>query len=75
MFSSSPLMSTLGREWAETPIHEQKLLEATFSAQLLACIGEHPDAEDIVSELTEASYAGQTDGKRNVHRIMRRFSR
>ncbi|MFQ2740883.1 DEAD/DEAH box helicase [Aeromonas caviae] len=70
MFSSSPLMSTLGREWAETPIHEQKLLEATFSAQLLACIGEHPDAEDIVSELTEASYAGQTDGKRNVHRIM-----
>lgn len=70
IFSSSPLMSTLGREWAETPTHEQKLLEATFSAQLLACIGEHPDAEDIVSELTEASYAGQTGGKQNVYRIM-----
>lgn len=70
MFSSSPLMSTLGSEWGDTPMHEQKLLEATFSAQLLACIGEHPDAEDIVSELTEASYAGQTDGKQNAHRIL-----
>ncbi|MBN0379105.1 hypothetical protein JTM61_34280, partial [Pseudomonas aeruginosa] len=58
MFASSPLQSTLGGEWDETPIQGQKLLEATISAQLLACIGEHPDTEDIVSVLTEASYAG-----------------
>lgn len=70
MFSSSPLMSTLGGEWDETPEQGQKLLEATFSAQLLACIGEHPDAEDIASRLAEASYAGQTDGEDNVRRIL-----
>ena len=69
MFASSPLQSTLG-EWDETPIQGQKLLEATISAQLLACIGEHPDTEDIVSVLTEASYAGHTDGKQNVRRIL-----
>jgi helicase len=69
MFSSSPLMSTLGGGWSETPPHGQKLVEATFGAQLLACIGEQPDAEDIVSELTDASYAGQTDGENNVRRI------
>lgn len=70
MFASSPLQSTLGGEWDETPIQGQKLLEATISAQLLACIGEHPDTEDIVSVLTEASYAGHTDGKQNVRRIL-----
>lgn len=70
MFSSLPLLSTLGGEWTETPVQGQKLLEATFSAQLLACIGEHPEAEDIVSELTEASYAGHTDGENNVRRIL-----
>lgn len=70
MFASSPLVSTLGGEWGETPIQGQQLLEATISAQLLACIGEHPNAEDIVSELTEASYAGQTDGKQNIRRIL-----
>jgi len=70
MFSSSPLMSTLGSEWEETPVQGRTLLEATFSAQLLACIGEHPEADDIVSELTKASYAGQTDGEDNVRRIL-----
>lgn len=70
MFSSSPLMSTLGGEWIETSTQGQQLLEATFSAQLLACIGEHPQAEDIVSELVKASYAGQTDGEDNIRRIL-----
>jgi helicase len=70
MFSSSPLMSTFGAEWTDTPVQTQKLLEATLSAQLLACIGEHPEAEDIVTELAEVSYAGQTDGESNVRRIL-----
>ncbi|AKU23505.1 DEAD/DEAH box helicase [Massilia sp. NR 4-1] len=70
MFSTSPLTSTLGGEWEETPVQVQELLEATFSAQLLACIGEHPEVTDIVSELTGASYAGKTDGSDNVRRIL-----
>ncbi|SDE54198.1 helicase [Massilia sp. PDC64] len=70
MFSSLPLQSTLGGEWAETSEHQQKFIEATFSAQLLACIREHPEAEDIVSDLSDASYAGQTDGEDNVRRIL-----
>ncbi|MHC8361597.1 DEAD/DEAH box helicase [Pseudomonas sp. LS2P72] len=70
MFASSPLVSTLGSEWDETPPQGQKLLEATLSAQLLACIGENPDADDIVSDLTDASYAGQTGGEDNVRRIL-----
>lgn len=69
MFSSLPLMSTFGSDWSETPVQGQKLLEAMFSAQLLACIGEHPEADDIVSEFTKASYAGQTGGEDNVRRI------
>jgi helicase len=63
-------MSTFGAEWTDTPVQTQKLLEATLSAQLLACIGEHPEAEDIVTELAEVSYAGQTDGESNVRRIL-----
>lgn len=70
MFSSVPLASTLGSEWAETPAQGQKLIEATFGAQLLACIKEQPASDDIVSELTAASYAGQTDGAQNVRRIL-----
>jgi helicase len=70
MFSSSPLISTFGGDWAESPEQLQKLLEATLSAQLLACIGEHPETEDIVLELTGASYAGKTDGEANVRRIL-----
>lgn len=69
MFSSLPLLSTFGSDWSETPVHGQELLEAMFSAQLLACIGEHPEADDIVSEFTNASYAGQTGGEDNVRRI------
>lgn len=70
MFASSPLVSTLGGEWDKTSPQGQRLLEATMSAQLLACIGEHPNADDIVLALTEASYAGQTDGKQNIQRIL-----
>lgn len=70
MFSSTPLISTLGGEWDELPHQGQQQLEATISAQLLACIREHPNAEDIVSDLTKASYAGQTDGANNVRRIL-----
>lgn len=69
MFSSAPLMSTFGGDWSETPPNGQSLLEAVFSAQLLACIGEHPEADDVVSELVEASYAGRTGGENNVRRI------
>lgn len=69
MFSSAPLMSTFGGNWSETPPNGQNLLEAMFSAQLLACIGEHPEADDVVSELVEASYAGRTGGENNVRRI------
>lgn len=69
MFSSVPLMSTFGSDWSETPAYGQNLLEAMFSAQLLACIGEHPEADDIVSEFAEASYAGRTGGENNVRRI------
>lgn len=70
MFSSSPLMSTLGGGWIEASTQGQQLIEATFSAQLLACIAEHPQAENIVSELVDASYAGQTDGEDNIQRIL-----
>lgn len=70
MFSSAPLVSTLGGAWAETLVLGQQLLEATFSSQLLACIGEHPDADDVVSNLVEASYAGNTDGAENIRRIL-----
>lgn len=70
MFSSAPLVSTLGGEWADTTAQGQQLLEATFSSQLLACIGEHPDIDDVVSDLVEASYAGKTDGKENIRRIL-----
>ncbi|MBH3536143.1 DEAD/DEAH box helicase [Pseudomonas aeruginosa] len=70
MFVSSPLASTMGGNWRENPPEGKSFLEATISAQLLACIAEHPNSEDIVSELTNASYAGQTDGKQNVKRIL-----
>jgi helicase len=71
MFSSSPLMSTLGgEEWNKSPVQAQQMLAATLEAQLLACIGSHPESEDIVSELTEASYAMQTGGGDNVRRIL-----
>lgn len=70
MFSSAPLGSTLGPEWAATAPNVQQHLEATFSSQLLACIGEHPDADDIVSDLVAASYAGATDGEANIRRVL-----
>lgn len=69
MFSSAPLMSTFGGDWSETPANGQNLLEAMFSAQLLACIREQPEADDVVSELIEASYAGSTGGENVVRRI------
>ncbi|MGX5885570.1 DEAD/DEAH box helicase [Burkholderia gladioli] len=70
MFSSAPLASTLGAEWAATAPNVQQHLEATFSSQLLACIDEHPDADDVVSDLVAASYAGATDGEANIRRVL-----
>lgn len=70
MFSSAPLVSTLGAEWAATAPNVQQHLEATFSSQLLACINEHPDADDVVSDLVAASYAGATDGEANIRRVL-----
>ncbi len=70
MFSSVPLVSTLGAEWAAAEPNAQQHLEATFSSQLLACINEHPDADDVVSDLVAASYAGVTDGEANIRRVL-----
>jgi helicase len=70
MFSSTPLASTLGVEWADTAPNVQQHLEATFSSQLLACIDEHPDADDVVSDLVAASYAGATDAEANIRRVL-----
>lgn len=70
MFSSAPLASTLGAEWASTAPSVQQHLEATFSSQLLACIDEHPEADDVVSDLVAASYAGATDGEANIRRVL-----
>lgn len=70
MFSSAPLASTLGAEWAATAPNVQQYLEATFSSQLLACIDEHPEADDVVSDLVAASYAGATDGEANIRRVL-----
>jgi helicase len=70
MFSSVPLASTLGAEWAAAAPNVQQQLEATFSSQLLACIDEHPDADDVVSDLVAASYAGATDGEVNIRRVL-----
>lgn len=70
MFSSAPLSSTLGAEWAAATPTVQRHIEATFSSQLLACIDEHPDADDVVSDLLDASYAGSTDGEDNIRRVL-----
>ena len=70
MFSSVPLASTLGAEWAAATPNVKQHLEATFSSQLLACINEHPDADDVVSDLVAASYAGATDGGANIRRVL-----
>jgi len=70
MFSSTPLASTLGVDWAATAPNVQQHLEATFSSQLLACIDEHPDADDVVSDLVAASYAGATDAEANIRRVL-----
>lgn len=70
MFSSNPIESTLGGEWDKLPIQGKQMLEATLSSQLLACISENPEADDIVSDLAESTYAGHTDGGDNVRRIL-----
>lgn len=64
MFSSAPLDSTVGKGWSETPEPTQRLLAAAFGSQLLACIGEHPDLDNIVDELVSASYASRCGGER-----------
>ncbi|WP_153784970.1 DEAD/DEAH box helicase [Pseudomonas sp. EMN2] len=70
MFSSTPIESTLGGEWDELPDRGKQILEATLSSQLLACISENPETDDVVSDFAEATYAGHTDGGDNVRRIL-----
>jgi helicase len=70
MFSSAPLASTLGAEWLATAPNIQQHLKAAFSSQLLACINEHPSADDVVSDLVAASYAGATDGEANIRQVL-----
>ncbi len=64
MFSSAPLESTVGEGWATESDSTKRHVEATFSSQLLACVGEQPNLDDVVNELVGASYAhhGQNGG-------------
>jgi helicase len=70
MFSSAPLDSTVGRGWRETPEPAQQLLAAAFGSQLMACIGEHPEMDDIVNELVGSSYASRCGGTRTLRNVL-----
>lgn len=70
MFSSAPLDSTVGRGWSETPESTQRLVAAAFGSQLLACIGEHPEMDNIVDELVGSSYASRCGGERPLGRLL-----
>lgn len=72
MFSSAPLDSTIGQGWSETPEPAQQLLAAAFGSQLLACIGEHPETDDIVDELVDSSYASRCGGTRALRNVLKK---
>jgi helicase len=72
MFSSAPLDSTVGRGWSETPEPAQQPLAAAFGSQLLACIGEHPEMDDIVDELVGSSYALRCGGTQALRNVLRK---
>lgn len=69
MFSSAALESTVGEGFTAESETTRGLLEATFSSQLLACVGENPLAEDVVSDFVSASYAHRGSGGENLRRI------
>lgn len=70
MFSSSPLQSTLSEAGMETESSIQPALDAAFGSQLLACIGEHPEMNDVVHELTKSSYASISGGDAALNRVL-----
>lgn len=69
MFSSAPLESTVGEGFSAESQTTRQLLEATFGSQLLACIGENPQSEDVVTEFAAASYAHYSTGDDNLKSI------
>lgn len=70
MFSSAPLESTVGDGWVAEADSTKLHVEATFGSQLLACVGEHPQMENIVDELVAASYAQRGANGANLRRIL-----
>lgn len=70
MFSSSPLQSTMSDHGAEPRPTDDRALDAAFSSQLLACIGEHPQMEDVVHELTRSSYASHSGGGARLNKVL-----
>lgn len=70
MFSSAPLESTVGEGWALESDSTKHHVEATFSSQLLACVGEQPNLDDVVNELVTASYAHHAQNGGNLRGIL-----
>lgn len=70
MFSSSPLESTMGSSWDASEPAQQAEAKAAFAAQLMACIGEHPTLDDIVSRFAESTYAQLVGGRDRLHSLL-----
>ena len=70
MFSSSALQSTVGDGWIELATEKRNALKAAFGSQLMACIGEHPQMQNVVSSFTAASYASWSAGGATLSRIL-----
>lgn len=70
MFSSSPLESTLGSSWDASEPAQQAEAKAAFAAQLMACIGEHPTLDDIVTRFAESTYAQRVGGKDRLYTVL-----
>lgn len=70
MFSSEPLESTVGKHWADATDEVKKSVSAAFGSQLLASIGEHPNSDNIVDEMVNASYAAQCGAGEELRSIL-----
>jgi len=70
MFSSEPLDSTVGRHWADATDQVKQSVSAALGSQLLACIGEHPTANNLVDEMVNASYAAQCGAGEELRSIL-----
>jgi helicase len=68
MFSSSPLESTMSPSASGEPLAPS--VTAAFGSQLLACIAEHPEADDIVQKLLDASYATKSRGRNQLDEVL-----